>query len=187
MNTTPRDFVTVDMRGLKAPLEARSRETRRSVSDLVRESVSEWLEKAPTALASSAPATAADAPDVKLSIRLPNAEAQLLAWRARQAGVSRGALIGGLLSDVPVMSQGSPRPAELLSALVTSNSHVSTLSRQVAQLCLLLERGEGRAAREYRLQLAGLVDEARKHLRLTAETLDLLRPRRAASASGGRS
>jgi hypothetical protein len=187
MTTMPRNFVTVDMRDLKAALETRARGTGRSVSDLVRAAVAEWLEKASEAPPVSVPTMVADAETVRLSIRLPKAEAKLLAERACRAGVSRGALIGGLLLDVPMMSQASTRPAELMSVLVTSNAQVSTLGRQVAQLCLLLEHGEGRAAREYRLQLAGLVDEVRRHLRRTAEALDLLRPRRAGGTSGGRS
>jgi hypothetical protein len=186
MNTTPRNFVTVDMRDLKVALEAQARETRRSVSDLVRAAVAEWLEKASGSPPVRAPLAAAEVATVKLSIRLSSVEAQLLASRALQAGVSRGALIGGLLSDIPLMSQTSTRPAEVLSALVSSNAQISTLARHVARLCLLLELGQGRAAREYRLQLAGLVDEVRAHLRLTAETLDSLRPRRGGDASGGR-
>jgi hypothetical protein len=179
MKSHPRDFVTVDMRGLKAALEARAIESGRSVSDLVRTAVGIWLGEAPCTpshrldqVASSVPST------VKLTIRFSGAAAAMLDARAQEAGVSRGALIGGLLSEVPVMVQASVRPADVVSALIASNAQVSTLARQVAQLCIVLERGDGQAARAYRMKLAGMVEEVRAHLRLTAQALDVLRPRR---------
>ncbi len=79
MNTPPRDFVSVDMRGLKAALQTRSRESHRSVSDLVRTAVAEWLGAAQLA-PSDASSDANDEPaTLKVSIRLPRTDVELLA------------------------------------------------------------------------------------------------------------
>jgi hypothetical protein len=182
MNTPPRDFVSVDLRGLKAALQMRARESRRSVSDLVRTAVSEWLGAASTAASDKISETGDEPAPLKVSIRLHHPEVELLAARAKDAGVSRGALIGGLLSEVPALTQSMARPADVLAALVCSNAQVAALGKHVARLCLLLEHGDGLAARQYRKQMAGMVDEVRQHLRLTTEALDLLRGRRVAGA-----
>src|ERR1700754_3072948 len=74
MNTVPHEFVTVDMRGLKAALVSRARERRVSVSGVVREAVARALpsNEEPAALKASRPLGDIDmAPGtVKVSIRL---------------------------------------------------------------------------------------------------------------------
>ena len=88
MNTTAHDFVTVDMRGLKAALVARAQAERVTVSVLVRRAVARDLGVAgdgeasrmdePTEHPSSATA-------VKLSIRMSAEEARQLARWLRKA------------------------------------------------------------------------------------------------------
>ena len=73
MNTHSHDFVTVDMRGLKAALVARAQAERVSVSVLVRSAVARelGLDKAAADQQEAAPAdTASSAASVKLSIRI---------------------------------------------------------------------------------------------------------------------
>ena len=73
MNTPSHDFVTVDMRGLKAALVARAQAERVSVSVLVRSAVARelGLDKAAADQQEAAPAdTASSAASVKLSIRI---------------------------------------------------------------------------------------------------------------------
>jgi hypothetical protein len=82
MNTTSHDFVTVDMRGLKAALVARAQADRVSMSVLVRGAVARDL-----GLAADAEASRANGPTarpsipatVKLSIRMTAEEARQLA------------------------------------------------------------------------------------------------------------
>jgi hypothetical protein len=112
MNTPTHEFVTVDVRGLKATLVARAQAQRVSVSVLVRGAVERELELADSSAQPerSTRATAARGPVVKLSIRLTSGEAEQLDARARQAGMSRGAFLAGLHSDVPaLMAGGRPR------------------------------------------------------------------------------
>ncbi len=103
MNTTAHDFVTVDMRGLRAALVARAHAERLSVSVLVRGAVARDLgvpvEGEPGRVDSSTLGHSS-ATSVKLSIRMTNEEARQLAARARASGLSRGAYLAGLISNV---------------------------------------------------------------------------------------
>ena len=78
MNTPTHEFVTVDMRGLKAALVARAQAQRVSVSVLVRAAVERELGLVEvSAEAKDAMRTATSAgPIVKLSIRLTSGEAE---------------------------------------------------------------------------------------------------------------
>jgi hypothetical protein len=166
MKTLAHDFVTVDMRGLKARLVARAQAERVSVSVVVRRAVERELGLAD---ASREPA-AEDKPavlvgsTVKVSLRLTSAEAERLASGAGRAGLSRGAFLAGLLAGVPALAGGvASRPASL-AALNASCSELSTLSRNLHHLTSLLRQGQVRAALDYRLMLDTLRDQVRSHL-----------------------
>ena len=179
MNTHSHDFVTVDMRGLKAALMARAQAERVSVSVLVRGAVARELGLGvPVESGSASPANNAVASQtaVKLSIRLSHAEAERFAAGARDAGVSRGAYLAGLVANVPVLTSGANR-AEHLCALVRSGAELSTLSRNIHHLIDLLNRGQMRAALEYRDMLNTLEGDIRAHLKLASSALADLRPR----------
>jgi hypothetical protein len=181
MNTVSRDFVTVDMRGLKAPLEALARRERKSVSELVRTAVSErWVLPASAVTSDEVRVTGrgqAGAGTVKVSIRLTRGEVQALEARRHQSGLSRGVLIAGLLADVAVL-KGEARYVEHLSALAASNAEMATLCRYIAHLGQLLREEEWPAAREYRSTLESLAGDVRRHLALAAAELKALQPAR---------
>ena len=182
MTSSPHDFVTVDMRGLKAGLVARAQTQRVSVSAVVRRAVqrdlglsNESAEHEPLApSATAAPST------VKLSIRLTSAEAERLAAGARRAGLSRGAFIAGLLAGVHSLSYGAHSRPDCIAALTASSAELSTLTRNIHHLSALLRQGEVRAAQEYRRMLDTLGGDVRAHLRLAGSVLADLRPARAA-------
>jgi len=179
MNTSTHDFVTVDMRGLKAALVTRARAQRVSVSLLVRGAVARDLgvSEPPSPQPADPPAgTASAATTIKLSIRLTHAEAGQLVAGAHAAGLSRGAYLAGLVAGVPALSSGASR-ADHLAALVASSAELSTLSRNINHLTLLLRQGEVRAAQEYRAMLDTLAGDVRGHLVLAASALVDLRPR----------
>ena len=185
MNTHSHDFVTVDMRGLKAALVARAQAERVSVSVLVRGAVARELGLAKAAAdqqAASAGATSSAA-SVKLSIRMTPEEAAQLAAGARAAGLSRGAYLAGLIANVPVLSSGASR-TDHIATLVASSAELSTLSRNIHHLTSLLREGNVRPALEYREMLDTLAGDVRRHLTLAASVLADLRPRsRSADAS----
>jgi hypothetical protein len=105
MNTPTHDFVSVEMRGLKAALVARARAQRVSVSELVRSAVARDLglsvEGEPRVGEMSQ--RAGRTTNVKLSIRMTAQEASQLAAGARTACLSRGAYLAGLVANVPVL------------------------------------------------------------------------------------
>ena len=179
MNTHSHDFVTVDMRGLKAALLARAQTQRVSVSVLVRSAVSHELGLTETHdmdRATDAPATASASTTVKLSIRFTPVEAVQLSASARAAGLSRGAYLAGLIDGVAALSSGASR-ADHLAALIASSAELSTLSRDIHHLTSLLRQGNVRAAQEYRERLDTLAGDVRNHLSLAAGVLADLRPR----------
>ena len=179
MNTNSHDFVTVDMRGLKAALVARSQAQRVSVSVLVRGAVGRDLGVADVAEPDQtvAPAgTASRATRVKLSIRMTPEVAEQLAAGARAAGLSRGAYLAGLIADVPVLSAGASR-TDHLATLIASSAELSTLSRNIHHLTSLLREGKVRPALEYREMLDTLAGDVHGHLTLAAGVLADLRPR----------
>lgn len=179
MNTSSHDFVTVEMRGLKAVLVARARLDRVSVSALVRTAVARELgvtEPADSGFELGSADLALATATVKLSIRMTQTEAEQLDAGARLAGLSRGAYLAGLVSGVPVLTNGANRPHHL-AALIASSAELSTLSRNIHHLTALLRQGAVRAAQEYREMLDTLEDDVRAHLMLASSVLAELRPR----------
>ena len=179
MNTTAHDFVTVDMRGLKAALVVRAQAERVSVSVLVRGAVARDLGLAEDDEASRMDALTAgpaSASSVKLSIRMTAEEARQFAAGARAAGLSRGAYLAGLIANVPVLSAGGGR-AEHIATLMASCAELSTLSRNVHRLTALLRQANVEPARPYREMLDTLAEDVRGHLKLAASVLSDLQPR----------
>ncbi|MBE2241928.1 MAG: hypothetical protein IAE86_04175, partial [Burkholderiaceae bacterium] len=133
MNTSSHDFVTVDMRGLKAALVARAQAERVSVSVLVRGAVERELELVNSSgdFEAAKRASVAAGSIVKLSIRLTSAEAEQLDAGARRAGLSRGAFLAGLLANVPSLSGGAASRPDCIAALTASSAELSTLSRNI--------------------------------------------------------
>lgn len=172
MNTSPHDFVTVDMRGLKASLVTCAAQRRASISAVVRAAVARELGLEGEG-SSSLPDDASEDGDgggwTKLSIRMPRGEAERLDAGARAARLSRGAYLAGLVDRVPVLLAGDR--AEHIAALTASCAELSTLSRNVRHLTALLSAGDVQQAMVYRNLLDELADDVRKHLRLAAQTL----------------
>lgn len=189
MNTSTHEFVTADLRGLKAALVARAQAERVSLSVVVRRAVKRELglvdapREAREALDSREAACAGHAArftgsTVKLSIRLTSAEAEQLAAGARRADLSRGAYLAGLLAGVPSLLDGTASRPDGLAALNASCAALSTLSRDLHHLTSLLRHGEVKAAMAYRDTLDTLGVDVREHLAMAASLLAELRPAR---------
>lgn len=184
MNTPSHDFVTVDMRGLKAALVARAQAERVSVSVVVRRAVARELGLVDASLEAEAgrrpPASAGSI--TKLSIRLTSGEAEQIDSGARRAGLSRGAFLVGLLANVPSLSGGAGSRLDCLAALTASSAELSTLSRNIHHLTALLRQGEVGPAQQYRRMLDTVDDDVREHLSVAAAVLADLRPARSRQA-----
>jgi len=180
MNTHNPDFVTVDMRGLKAALVARATAQRVSVSVLVRRAVARDLGLEDVS-APQVPAIGKGSPPgasiIKLSIRLTTVEAERLAAGARSAGLSRGAYLAGLVAGIPALISGTSR-TDQLAALTASNAQLSGLSRNIHALTRFLTLSNVPKAMVYRDMLHTLDGDVRRHLAQAAGLLADLRPRR---------
>ena len=176
MNTVPHDFVTVDMRGLKAALTARARELRVSVSVVVRDAVARALSGNEGAAPEAKAPIDTEMPTetVKVSIRLTTNEVRRLDAGAKAAGLSRAAFLSGLIEGVKVLSSGGRR--DHLAALISSSAELSTLSRNVRHLADLLRRSESRAAQEYRAMLDTLASDVDRHLNFAGDVLTQMQP-----------
>ncbi len=187
MNTPTHEFVTVDMRGLKAALVARAHNERVSVSLVVRRAVERELRLVDAVREPDAESTVArSASTVKLSIRFTSMEAQQLTSGARRAGLSRGAYLAGLLVGAPSLDAGSASRPECLAALNGSCAELSTLSRNLHHLTALLRQGQVTAAREYRAMLDTIGGDVRQHLQMAAGLLAELRPPRSTGVASHR-
>jgi hypothetical protein len=180
MNTPTHEFVSVDMRGLKAALVARAQAERVSVSVVVRRAVERELGLVGASRASAGEGRPAcpTGSTVKLSIRLTRGEAEQLDGGAKRSGLSRGAFLAGLLANVPALSGATGSRPDCLAALTASSAELSTLSRSINHLTALLRQGNVRPAMAYRRMLDTLGDDVRAHLILAAGVLADLRPAR---------
>ena len=184
MNTSTYDFVSVEMRGLKAALVARAQAQRVSVSELVRSAVARDLGLLVVngeTQSEEVPQGAEHTAYVKLSIRMTAEEAAQLAAVARAAGLSRGAYLTGLVARVPVLTGGASR-VENIVALSESTAELATLSRNLHLLSTLLRRGEDESSRPLRLALDYLAHDVHQHLDLASIALADLQPRRPATS-----
>jgi hypothetical protein len=174
MSASPHDFVSVDMRGLKAALVERAQRDRVSVSALVRVAVERHLAgHSATSQGAELPAWGAGAA-VKISIRLTAGEAASLADGARRSGLSRGAYLAALSSG----PSGVGSPADGVAALTASCARLATLARDLRQLRLLLAHGSVDAAEAYRKSLDDVERLVRQHLDAASELLSELKPLR---------
>jgi hypothetical protein len=178
MAPSPRDRISVDLRGLKAALFERARARGISPSGLVRDALSEALgQTGPIGFGRVAtrPPLLTDE-RVRLSLRMSGEEARAILSAAHQARLAPGAYVAGLVAGVPVMAGGASRD-EHIAALIASSAELSTLSRDIHHLTSLLHQGNARAAQEYRQRLDTLAGDVRSHLLLAGDVLAGLRPR----------
>jgi hypothetical protein len=174
MTSSSHEFVTANLRGLKAALVACAQSERVSVSAIVRRAVeSELSLQGPTPC--NVPISAGD-PVVKLSIRLRTSEAERLSTGAQRAGLSRGAFLAQVVTGVPAVVGTSMSRPDCIAALTSFSAELATLSRSIHNLIALLCQGSSDGVREYRSHLNSLDERVREHLHLAAEVLAHLRP-----------
>jgi hypothetical protein len=179
MAPSSRDRISVDLHGLKAALFERARARGISPSGLVRDALVEALGQSDSSGLDRLARTVAVPTEgrVRLSLRMSREEAVAILVAARNAGLSPGAFIAGLVAGVPALTNGASR-TDHLAALIASSAELSTLSRNIHHLTSLLREGNVRPALEYRAMLNTLAGDVRGHLMLAASVLADLRPRR---------
>lgn len=182
MSSDTNGFVTADLRGMKAALLARARASGLGLSSIVRKAVARELDLDPAMDTPTSSTQDVTGRAVQVSIRLTSREATQLAADARQAGLSRGVYVGALVSGVRVTAGRRDH----IAALTASCGELATLSRNIHHLATLLRQGSVLAAREYAEMLASLTVEVRRHLRVAADALMDMSPRRSIAARSGK-
>ena len=177
MSATPREFFTVDLRGLRAALSRRATEAGITESDVLRSALAVALGDG-RGDPQNSPATggaSASQPQVKLSVRITCPVAERLDRKARAAGLSRGAYLTGLISGAPAVVAATDRRAGF-AALSASAAELALLSRDIHHLTHLLRCGEFGPAQAYRERLETLDADVRQHLDRSAAAFAELAP-----------
>ena len=173
MSPLSREYFTVDLRGLRAPLAARADRDAMTESDVLRSALVLALGKDIGAAAPPIVGQGANDPlrsQVKLSVRLLPADAIRLRANACAAGLSRGAYLTRLIDGAPAVLSSTDRAA-LCKALNNSSAELAVMSRDINQLTQLLRRGSVEAARSYTKRHDTLDADVRAHLARAAAVL----------------
>lgn len=188
MTPSSRDRFSVDLHGLKAAMLDRAQALGVTPSGFVRSTLAEALgqsvELDTDRLMFGPPSVRGDR--VRLYLRLSREHARATLAAARHARMPLGDYIGGLVAGVPVLSAGGSR-SDHIATLVASTAELSTLSRNIHRLTVLLRQANVEPARQYRDMLDTLAADVRRHLELAAAVLSDLQPQgRPAAASASR-
>jgi hypothetical protein len=178
MAAAPREFFTVDLRGLRAALSRRSVQACITESDVLRSALAVALNDGRSDKLNLPGDARAPQLQVKLSVRIARPVAERLDRKARAAGLSRGAYLTGLIDGAPDVVAATDRRAGF-AALSASAAELALLSRDINHLTHLLRIGESRAAQAYRERLETLDVDVRQHPDRSAAALAELAPPRA--------
>jgi len=168
-----REYFTVDLRGLRAPLAARAARDAMTESDVLRSALALALGNDTVAPGTPTIGRCADGSlrsQVKLSVRLLRSAAIRLRTNACAAGLSRGAYLTRLIDGAPAVMSSADRAA-LCKALNHSSDELAIMSRDINHLTQLLKRGSVEAARSYAKRHEALDADVRAHLARAAAVL----------------
>ena len=182
MAPSSRDRLSVDLHGLKAALLERARLAGTSPSGWVRATLAEALAGSVEPVSEAKPPRleAHGVSRVRLTLRMPRAEAAAVLAAARQAGRPPGDFVADMLAGQPSPMPASDR-AETVGAMIAACAELSTFSRNLSHLVSLLRQGAFRPVEEYRPMMATLSQDVREHLDHVTRALVDLQPRRGRS------
>jgi len=173
MAAVPREYFTVDLRGLRAALAARAARDDVTESEVLRSALAAALgfrsgvQSAPSIeLNRGSPRVG----QVKLSVRLSRPSAYRLDQDVRTAGLSRGAYLARLIQGAPPVAS-SPNRIAMCSALNRSSEELAVISRDINHLTQFLRQGSVQAAKSYVVRHETLDRDVRAHLALAAAVL----------------
>ncbi len=173
MAAAPREYFTVDLRGLRAALAGRAARDGVTESDVLRSALAAALGTSRGVLSDPANDSTSGSPSVarvKLSARLMRPAAYRLDQDARAAGLSRGAYLARLIQGAPPVASSANRVA-MCTALNCSSEELAVMSRDINHLTQLLRQGSLEAAKSYTERHETLDRDVRSHLALAAAVL----------------
>ena len=181
MGKPQRDRVTIDLRGLREPLQTRARVNQMTPAALVRQAVLAYL----------APKSGDQTPDpkpltyvreeqvIKVTLRLPAGHAALMNFQARIANVSKSIYVAALI-------EGAPPPrnhAQTVAALQASTHRLAVISTDLSAYLRILHMVKPGASQEldrYQAGIDTLNKDIGRHLNTAAELVAELRATRRA-------
>lgn len=179
MGKPQRDRVTIDLRGLRAQLQAHAQLYQMTPAALVRQAVLAYL----------TPKSGDQTPDLKLlttlrdkrvvkvTLRLPAGHAALMNHQARTADVSKSLYVASLI-------EGAPPPrnhAQTVAALQASTNRLAVISTDLSNFLRIMRMARPGASQEldrYRAGIDTLNTDIRGHLHKAAQLVAELRATR---------
>lgn len=179
MGHPQRDRVTIDLRGLREPLQTHAQVNQMTPAALVRQAVRAYL----------SPKSGDQKPDhkplkyvreeqvVKVTLRLPAGHAALMNYKARIADVSKSNYVTALIEGAP-----PPRShAQTVAALQASTNRLAVISTDLSaflRVMYTVKPGAQQELERYRAGIKTLNQDIRQHLAVAAQLVAELRPTR---------
>ena len=179
MGKPQRDRVTIDLRGLRTPLQNHAQLYQITPAALVRQAVLAYL----------APKSGDQAPDLKLlttvrdkrvvkvTLRLPAGHVTLMNFQARTADVSKSIYVASLI-------EGAPQPtnhAQTVAALQASTNRLAVISTDLSDFLRIMRTVKPGASQEldrYRAGIDTLNKDIGRHLNTASALVAELRATR---------
>lgn len=165
MGKPQRDRVTIDLRGLREPLQARALVNQMTPAALVRQAVLAYLvpksgdqKPAPNPLK-----YVREEQVVKVTLRLPAGHAALMNYQARIADVSKSIYVAALI-------EGAPPPrnhTQTVAALQASTNKLAVISTDLSaylRILLMVKPGASQELERFRAGIMTLNEDIRRHL-----------------------
>jgi hypothetical protein len=164
-----RDRVTIDLRGIGPAVRAAACARQITVAAFVREALVEAARPSPE---SSPPE--GDGLDrseiVKLTLRLPEPDAELVVLKSAALGLSYGAFVGRLVRGAPLPTLTADRAADR-DALIASTDHLAELTVDLNALIRMLRTANSEGAERYRNSATSLATDVRRHLDIASRVI----------------
>jgi hypothetical protein len=163
-----RDRVTVDLRGIGDAVRDAARTRSITIAALARQALVDAVGKITShTQVLDLDGFATPRPTVKLTLRLPGADAERLVLSAGSLGLSYGAYVARLVSGIPLPQPAADRTADR-AALLASSDHLATLSADLNALMRRLRLAQSAEAAAYRQRISTVDTEIRQHLERAA-------------------
>lgn len=166
----PRERVTIDLRGIGPRLHAHASVRGKTTASAVRSAVVAMLDAEGASEEPGVRSEPVDVRPVKVTVRLGAWHAVRLVHCARNAGVSQGAYVAGLLDGV------LPNPRSIdhgaaVAALVESTQKVAAMSADIHGFLRLMRNAKSGEAEKYRATLMSLSKDVRLHLEVASRLM----------------
>ena len=161
--------MTIDLRGIGDAVRLVARTRRTTIAELARTALIEVTGSAPV-IEPREPFGGEKAPVVKLMLRLPFPDAELLVLHSAALGLSYGTYVARLVRGTPLPALQTERTADR-EALMASVDRLAQLTSDLNALTRLLSQAKTEGVLRYRDSAHALVGDVRRHLELASRVI----------------